>query len=237
MTPSTPLDHPSDRPRQRSAKLTRDPIKRRFAPSLITVAVLLGAVLFAASCSGSDSSNSDDGNSDASSATSETAGSSPPTTTTVDATTVTAESDASASGEPDSDDSDPGEPDSNDSESGESGSGESESGAASDDADGLHPDVIGATAALAADGTWTVSATLSSPYDSPERYADAWRVLAPDGTELGVRELGHDHADEQPFTRSLDDVAIPEDVETITIEGRDQVNGWGGATFTLDLAR
>lgn len=101
----------------------------------------------------------------------------------------------------------------------------------------LFPDVVDATAEQGADGTWSFSVTLSSPYDSPQRYADAWRVLAPDGTELGVRELLHDHAAEQLFTRSLGGVEIPDDVVVVTIEGRDQISGWGGATFDLTLPR
>lgn len=100
--------------------------------------------------------------------------------------------------------------------------------------DELFPDVLGATAMLD-DGLWTFSATLSSPYDSPERYADAWRVVGPDGTVFGIRELAHDHANEQPFTRSQSDIAIPRDVDTVTVEGRDQISGWGGATFEVDL--
>jgi hypothetical protein len=101
----------------------------------------------------------------------------------------------------------------------------------------LFPDVIDATATETQPGTWTFSATLSSPYDTPERYADAWRVVATDGTVLGVRELLHDHAGEQPFTRSLPGVEVPADVDTVTIEGRDQVSGWGGATVTVSLDR
>ena len=85
------------------------------------------------------------------------------------------------------------------------------------------------------DGTWTVSVTMSSPYDTPERYADAWRVLDEQGAELGVRELAHDHGAEQPFTRSLTGVSIPVGVESITVEGRDQRNGWGGATVTVTV--
>ena len=81
--------------------------------------------------------------------------------------------------------------------------------------------------------TWTLSATISSPYDSPERYADAFRAVAPDGTELGVRVLTHDHADEQPFTRSLTGLVIPDGVDEITVEGRDLANGWGGGTVTV----
>lgn len=99
--------------------------------------------------------------------------------------------------------------------------------------DGLYPDVIGVVVTLEADGTARIDATLSSPYDSPARYADAWRVLTPDGTVLGVRELAHDHASEQPFTRSLSGIELPPDLEQLTIEGRDSVNGWGGDRFTV----
>lgn len=103
-------------------------------------------------------------------------------------------------------------------------------------ADDLFPDVLSAAATLADDGTWTIAATLSSPYDTPEQYADAWRVIGPEGTILGVRELLHDHAGEQPFTRSLTGVEIPSGVDTVVIEGRDLANGWGGATITLALS-
>lgn len=99
------------------------------------------------------------------------------------------------------------------------------------------PDVVGAEATIDADGTWTFAVTLSSPYDTPERYADAWRVTAPDGTVLGERVLLHDHADEQPFTRSLGGVEIDAAVTTVTIEGRDQRYGYGGDTLTIDLDR
>jgi hypothetical protein len=101
----------------------------------------------------------------------------------------------------------------------------------------LFPDVVDASATLDADGSWRFSVTLSSPYDSPERYADAWRVVGTDGTVYGVRELTHDHADEQPFTRSQSGIDIPGDVEQVVIEGRDQLSGWGGGTLTLELER
>ncbi len=107
--------------------------------------------------------------------------------------------------------------------------------APSDVSDALFPDVIAATATPSGEGTWLFSATVSSPYDSPGRYADAWRVLAPDGTELGIRELAHDHASEQPFTRTLSGVVVPAGADVVTVEGRDQVNGWGGATVEVEL--
>ena len=102
--------------------------------------------------------------------------------------------------------------------------------------DGLFPTVVDASASSSDGVSWRVDVTLSSEYDTPERYADAWRVLDADDNELGIRVLGHDHANEQPFTRSTN-VEIPSDVDVVYIEGRDQVNGWSGERFELELNR
>ncbi|NOK58393.1 MAG: hypothetical protein GFH27_549279n199 [Chloroflexi bacterium AL-W] len=99
------------------------------------------------------------------------------------------------------------------------------------------PDIVGAEILLNDDGTFAIDVTVSSPYDTPERYADAWRVLGPDGEELAVRELAHDHQNEQPFTRSLSNVAIPEAVDVVTIQGRDQEYGYGGRTLEVEVPR
>ena len=85
------------------------------------------------------------------------------------------------------------------------------------------------------DGTWNFSVTMTSPYDSAERYADGWRVVGPDGTVYGIHTLTHDHANEQPFTRRQSNVEIPDDVDEVTVEGRDLANGFGGETFTIAL--
>jgi hypothetical protein len=98
------------------------------------------------------------------------------------------------------------------------------------------PDIIDATAEQTNLG-WSFDVTVSSPYDSADRYADAWRIVGPDGTVYGTRELAHDHAAEQPFTRTIQAVEIADDVDVVTIEGRDQANGWGGGTFELTLTR
>lgn len=97
------------------------------------------------------------------------------------------------------------------------------------------PDVLDVT--ISQTGTeWRVSATISSPYDTPERYADGFRILTPDGEELGVRTLWHDHASEQPFTRSLTGVEIPNGIDTVIIQGRDQQYGWGGQAVRVRLS-
>ena len=97
------------------------------------------------------------------------------------------------------------------------------------------PEILDAQATSTGDDTWTFAVTISSPYDTPQRYADAWRVLGVDGTEYGLRILTHDHAAEQPFTRSLAGVEIPDGVDQVLIEARDLVNGWSGTTFELAL--
>lgn len=97
------------------------------------------------------------------------------------------------------------------------------------------PTVVGAEATLDGDGTWHFDVTISSPYDTPERYADAWRIVDSEGNELGIRVLAHDHAGEQPFTRSLSGVVIPAELSAVRVEPRDLVNGWSGETVTVEL--
>lgn len=98
-----------------------------------------------------------------------------------------------------------------------------------------YPDVVGVEVMETADNVYTFEVTISSPYDTSERHADAWRVKGEDGTVYAIRELAHDHASEQPFTRSLNDVAIPEGTATVIVEGRDLEYGWGGQTVAVEL--
>lgn len=90
-----------------------------------------------------------------------------------------------------------------------------------------YPDVVDVQVERSGD-TFTFTVTISSPYDSPQRYADGWRVKGPDGTVYGEHTLAHDHAGEQPFTRTQTGVRIPAGVREVTVEGRDQRFGYGG---------
>jgi hypothetical protein len=102
--------------------------------------------------------------------------------------------------------------------------------------DDRFPEIIAVESTPSADGTWTFDVTVASPYDTPERYADGWRVVGPDGTVYGEHTLTHDHANEQPFTRRQTGVTVPDDVTEVTIEGRDSTNGFGGRSMTVTLA-
>lgn len=98
-----------------------------------------------------------------------------------------------------------------------------------------YPDVRDVELEATGENTYSLSVTISSPYDSPERYADGWRVLAPNGDVLGKHELMHAHENEQPFTRTQTGLEIPQDVEKVTVEGRDLKNGYGGETVTVQV--
>ena len=73
---------------------------------------------------------------------------------------------------------------------------------------------------------WSVDVTLRHADSGWDHYADAWRVVAGDGTVLGMRTLYHPHETEQPFTRSLGGVAIPAAMTTVYVEAHDKVHGW-----------
>jgi hypothetical protein len=74
--------------------------------------------------------------------------------------------------------------------------------------------------------TWRFDVTVEHPDTGWEHYADGWRVEDADGNELGMRVLVHPHVNEQPFTRSLSGVAIPDDMTEVFIRARDLVDGW-----------
>jgi len=85
------------------------------------------------------------------------------------------------------------------------------------------------------DGGYSFAVTLKHPDTGWEHYADGWEVLAPDGTSLGMRVLAHPHVNEQPFTRSLGGIVIPEGTTEVTIRARDNVDGWTAETYTFAL--
>ena len=70
-----------------------------------------------------------------------------------------------------------------------------------------------------------------------KHYANKWDIVASDGTVLGTRTLYHPHVQEQPFTRSLSGVKIPDGIERVTIRAHDSVHEYGGKTITVDLPK
>lgn len=97
------------------------------------------------------------------------------------------------------------------------------------------PDVINVKVRASGVDRFDFDVTMTSPYDTPKRYADAFRVSGKDGTHFGERILLHDHADEQPFTRELYGVKIPAGVKTVIVQGRDMKSGYGGKAIEIAL--
>lgn len=100
------------------------------------------------------------------------------------------------------------------------------------DGDGC-ADVVGVTTTATDAGDYRFDVMVSSPDTGWDKYADGWEVRSPSGTVLGFRELTHPHVDEQPFTRSLSGVEIPDDVEFVTVAARDSVEGFCGEEMTV----
>ena len=98
-----------------------------------------------------------------------------------------------------------------------------------------YPDVLAVNVQARGADRFDFDVTVSSPYDSAQRYADAFRVSDNGGRVFGERKLLHDHADEQPFTRDLHGVAIPPGVRSVLVQARDRKHGYGGKTAVVTL--
>lgn len=97
------------------------------------------------------------------------------------------------------------------------------------------PPVINAVKASQSGDMWRFDVTISHGDTGWDDYADGWRILDAQGNELGMRTLAHPHVNEQPFTRSLSSVRIPEGVTEVQVQARDNVGGWGGQMKTVKL--
>lgn len=98
-----------------------------------------------------------------------------------------------------------------------------------------YPDVVSVQVTPRGADTFDFDVTVSSPYDTPQRYADAFRVMSKEGKVFGERKLWHDHAGEQPFTRDLYGVRIPPGVRLVVVQARDRKHGYGGKTVEAAL--
>ena len=98
-------------------------------------------------------------------------------------------------------------------------------------------DVVKAEAKHGANGLWRFSVTVQHADEGWSHYANRFEILDMDGKVLGTRVLLHPHEHEQPFTRSLDGVAIADSVEQVRIRAGDSVHETGGKEIVLTLPR
>ena len=96
-------------------------------------------------------------------------------------------------------------------------------------------DVIDVLVRGSRDQGYRIEVTVRHADEGWDHYADRWEVLSPDGTVLATRVLHHPHVEEQPFTRSLNGVRIPEGIDEIIVRARDSRDGYGGRTLRVKL--
>lgn len=84
--------------------------------------------------------------------------------------------------------------------------------------------------------SWRADVTLAHADTGWEHYADAWRLVDTSGKLIGTRVLYHPHVNEQPFTRSLDNIKIPAGTDIIFIEAHDKKHGWSPQRIKVDLS-
>mgnify|MGYP000455820182 CR=1 FL=1 len=97
------------------------------------------------------------------------------------------------------------------------------------------PPVIEQVSAERSDNGWRFDVTIRHADSGWEHYADAFRVLDMDGNELAMRPLAHPHTEEQPFTRSVSAVRIPEGTRQVQVQARDLPDGWNDDTTVVNL--
>lgn len=98
-------------------------------------------------------------------------------------------------------------------------------------------DVVSVRAERESAGTWRFDVTVEHADTGWDHYADRWDVLSGKGEVLGERVLLHPHVSEQPFTRSLRGLKIPENLESVVVRAHDSVHGLGGKEITVVLDR
>ena len=98
-------------------------------------------------------------------------------------------------------------------------------------------DVVDVKITPSGDNTYRFDVTVSHADEGWDHYANQWDVVAPDGKILGSRVLLHPHETEQPFSRSLAGVEIPQEVNRVTVRARDSLHGYGGKEMSIEVPR
>lgn len=97
--------------------------------------------------------------------------------------------------------------------------------------------ILAANFSHSSNNLWSVDVTLKHHDTGWDHYADDWRIMDDKGHVLGDRVLYHPHVTEQPFTRSLGRVKIPQNITTVYIEAHDKVHGWTPERLMVDLTK
>ena len=98
------------------------------------------------------------------------------------------------------------------------------------------PKIVDAVAKSTGMG-WNFSVTLEHPDTGWEHYADGWEIVDAEGKVLGTRILHHPHVNEQPFTRSLNNVMLPDGTREVFVRVKCNEDGWKDTGYKIALTR
>ena len=85
------------------------------------------------------------------------------------------------------------------------------------------------------DKTWTFAVTLKHNDAGWDHYANKWQIIDAKNKILGTRTLYHPHVHEQPFTRNLSGVKIPEGTKSVRVIAKDTVHGLSHNAAEINL--
>ncbi|MGH1576708.1 hypothetical protein [Planktotalea sp.] len=84
---------------------------------------------------------------------------------------------------------------------------------------------------------WNFDVTLEHPDTGWDHYADGWEIVTGDGEILGTRILHHPHVEEQPFTRTLRHVMVPDGTREVFLRVKCSADGWKDSGYKVTLER
>ena len=79
------------------------------------------------------------------------------------------------------------------------------------------PEIVKAEAIVQSNQLFDIAVTIRHPDKGWDHFANEWVVIVDDKKEVAKRTLYHPHVNEQPFTRYLRDIKIPQDAKSIKV--------------------
>ena len=82
---------------------------------------------------------------------------------------------------------------------------------------------------------WRFDVTVAHPDTGWDHFADGWELLDNAGNRIAYRALMHPHVEEQPFTRSLRNVMLPDGMRKIWVRAHCSKSGWSAPAVEVSL--
>lgn len=98
------------------------------------------------------------------------------------------------------------------------------------------PEIVKVVAKASGMG-WNFDVTVKHPDTGWGHYTDGWEIVSADGKVLAYRKLHHPHVDEQPFTRALNNVMLPDGTREVFVRAHCSKHGFDKSTYKVKLSR